>query len=332
VHRHFVICLLFAVRGAAQEPTFSARVSMVEIDAQVIGKTGVIEGLQLQDFIVKDQRQPVPLRYCLREVTPLDLILLFEVSKLMAPKLAQMQTAAEMAMAELREGDRVAVMSFNERVQPELPLTGDLREVRRRIRIGLENAAFGPGLPSLLAVADAAAKYFSAQTRPHQRRAALMFTSDIDNGMKQENHMAVAKPFWENDAFLSAFVIPNRLTRFTHDDNPLHFRDLQLLGSVMKFSAFDSIEDIAWQTGGEVVYAADTGYARAAPNPSAALRQTIQRMRRRYKLYYNRPPGKPGQRRLIEVALSQTAAAHYPDARIVSRQGYVVPKREILPQ
>jgi hypothetical protein len=68
VSRSFVIALLFAAACVkAQEPTFNARVSMVEIDAQVIGKAGVIEGLELPDFAVKDERQPALLRYCLRE-------------------------------------------------------------------------------------------------------------------------------------------------------------------------------------------------------------------------------------------------------------------------
>ncbi len=55
-----------------------ADVSLVEVDAQVIGKTGAIDGLQARDFIVRDNRRPMPIRYCFQEETPLDIFLLFE--------------------------------------------------------------------------------------------------------------------------------------------------------------------------------------------------------------------------------------------------------------
>jgi hypothetical protein len=52
-------------------------------------------------------------------------------------------------------------------------------------------------------------------------------------------------------------------------------------------------------------------------------------MRQRYKLYYDRLAGsKSGQTRQVEVGLSPAAEALYPNARIVARKGYVIPKQE----
>jgi hypothetical protein len=48
--------------------------------------------------------------------------------------------------------------------------------------------------------------------------------------------------------------------------------------------------------------------------------------RQRYKLYYDMPMGKPGQTRRVDVGLSASAAALYPDARIIARKGYIMPK------
>jgi hypothetical protein len=246
----------------------------------------------------------------------------------MAPQLTQLTVASEMAMAEFRDGDRVAVMSFDQGSRVELPLSGDLREVKRRTRIGLAGAAFANGFPSVLSAVTEAAIYLSGQPDPHQRRAILMFTADIGNG-KQEDHMATAKTFWNSDTLLSAMVIPSRLSRFTHDDNPLHFGDLQRLGYAFKFSPFDSVDEVAFLTGGEVVYSENTGNARRNLTPNATLRKVVDNMRHRYKLYYDRPPGKAGQTRQVNLGLSPTAEAAHPNARVVARKGYVIPKQEV---
>jgi len=261
------------------------------------------------DFAVEDDRKPVRLRYASQEETPLDIVLLFELSKPMSSHLPALRSASEMALAELREGDRVAVLSFNEEVRLEQPISSDLKEVKRKLRIGLAFAAFSKR-PSVLPAAVEAARYLSAQKGPRRRRVVLMFTGDAGFGLKNQNHTAVAKDLWQADVGLSAMVIPTAITRLTRDDNPFHFGPLLTLG----FNLWDNIDDIAEQTGGEVV----------ETNP--ALRQVIQRLRKRYKLYYDMPSGRPGQRRQIAVTLSPPAQARHPDARIVSRKGYVMPK------
>jgi len=325
MRRCVALSVLFAVFAAAQDAPFKSGISIVEVDVAVAGKGGPIEGLQLDDFSVKDNRQPVALRYGSQDESALDIVLLFEVSKLMAPKLMQVRVAAEMAMAELREGDRVAVMAFSEKSRVEEPLTNDLKAAKLRIRNGLADAAF-VGTPFVLPAADAAAKYLSALPEPHGRRVVLMFTGDAGFGLKNQNHMGVAKDLWEADASLSAFVIPNALTRLTRDTNPAHFVFLSGL-----LNLYDFIDDVAEQTGGEVVYTASVGSIRQQDNPYSAdpdtsFRQVVRQMRRRYRLYYDMPPGKPGQRREIKIELSPGAKALHPDARIIGRKGYVIPK------
>jgi len=322
MHRTAFIVFVLSISGvAAQEPVFRAGVSMVEVDAQVIGKAGVIDGLRVDDFVVKDRGKPVTLRYCAQDDLPLDLVLLFELTRDMAPRHNNLILAAEMAMAELREGDRVVVLSYNDQVHVELPLTADLKEMRRRLRLGLLNATF-VRRPFILPTVEASVKYLPPQTEQRRQRAILMFTGDAGYALKDQNPIAVSKDFWEADVMLSAFVIPTTLTKITHDDNPFHAQALAMLG----FSLFDYADDVADQTGGEMVYAGDAGSVHHDPNPNFALRRAVQRMRRRYKLYYDMPPGKQGQRRRIEVELSPAAQALHPDAKLFRRRGYVVPK------
>jgi len=134
-----------------------------------VGKASPIDGLQPGDFAVQDNRHPVTLRYGQQDESVLDVVFLFEISKLMASKVLQVRIASEMAMAELREGDRVAVMSFKEKARVELPLTSDLKAAKLRIRNGLADAAFG-GSAYILPAAAAAAKYLS--TLPGRMDAA----------------------------------------------------------------------------------------------------------------------------------------------------------------
>ena len=317
--------------GPQVPPNFDSRVSLVEVDAQVIGKSGIIDGLHIQDFAVQDNRHAVTLGYCSQEETPLDIVLVFELSRFMKPKLKEMRTAVESALAELREGDRVAVMSFAKTAQLEFPLTGDLTALKPKIRSGLADATFARE-PGILAAANAGAKYLAQFPEPHGRRVVLMFTGDVDIGFTGDNHVTEPRPlvdsatassvFWDADTALSAMVIPNKAARILRFD-PLDVA----VNHLSLFADFDDfVEDVAQQTGGEVVFAEKLAKIAATPNPNAALRQVIQRMRRRYRLFYDLPRGKPGQRRRVDVDLSQSARAEYPDARTIARKGYRIPR------
>lgn len=322
--------ILLAILASAQDVPFKSGISIVEIDAVVADAAGPIDGLKMADFAIEDNRQPVTLRYLSHDESALDVVLLFEVSRMMAPKLTQMRIAAEMAMAELRPGDRVAVMSFSQDARLELPLTSDINAAKLQVRNGLFNAAFN-GRAVILPAADAAAKYLAAVPEPHGRKVAVMFTADAGSGYKDQSHIGVAQDFWEADASLSAMVVPTALTKVMHDTDPMHFRVLQQLALSVGLSIQDSIDEVVELTGGEVVYSADVDDIRMADNPYAAnprtsFRTVVQQLRHRYRLYYDTPTGKPGQRRQIRLELSPAARAIHPGARIVGRKGYVIPK------
>src|SRR5215469_5645571 len=216
--RSLILALALASSVAAQ---FKTGISIVEIDAQVFDKSGIIDGLKQDDFVVTDDRQRVSLRYCVQEETPLDLVFLFELSRMMAPNRMKLRGAAEAAIAAMREGDRAGVLSFNQGLQIELPLTRDLKEAKRRVRTGLAYAAFA-GKPFVLSAVADAAKYMAAENEPHGRRAVLMFGANAGQDLLEQSHMGVAQTLWNADAILSGVVIPTSWTRFLNDDNPYH--------------------------------------------------------------------------------------------------------------
>ncbi len=318
-----IFALAFAGCLAAQDTTFRTGISIVEIDAQVIDRGGVVEGLKLEDFAVTDNRQPVALRYCVQEETPLDVVLLFELSEMMAPNRMKLRGAAEASLAAMRPGDRVGAASFNENAWLEVPVTSDLAEVRRRVRLGLAYATFTKKPFVLNAVPDTA-KILAALPRPHGRRAVVMFGANAGWGVTMQTHMGMAADLWNADTILSGVVIPTSWTRLLDDPNP--YVIFGLMG-IPEIPRFDSINDVAEYTGGEMIYTDDSGLIRATANPYVEMQRMIGRIRRRYRLYYDMPDAKAGARRRVEIALTPGAQALHPGARVVGRKGYVVPKR-----
>src|SRR5215475_3791978 len=133
--RAWLLLALLAVTPAhAQEdPVFRTEISLVKVDAEVAGKSGVIDGLHREDFVILDNGQPQTIRYFSQEEEPLDIVLLFDISESMGPSIQKVASSARLAMSELRKGDRVAVMSFNDRVFMEAPFSADLDSVASAI-------------------------------------------------------------------------------------------------------------------------------------------------------------------------------------------------------
>jgi hypothetical protein len=295
-----VTAIAAAIAAAAQDPIFRAGVSLVKVDAEVAGKSGIVDGLQKQDFVILDNGQPHALRYCSQSDEPLDIILLFDISSSMGPSIRRVASSAQLAMSELRHGDRVAIMSFNTGVWLEAPFNEDLNAVANRLVQGIRNTHFG-GNTYILDAVDEAAKYFQSQPGSERRRAVLAFTDDDGHGFTSQK--SVTRDLWGVDAILSGLIIAPPAI-------------IQILGPHLS-GGDDYIEDVAAQTGGDVV--------RADP-PGPAFRQMLLRMRKRYSLYYDMPPGKPGQVRRVIVELSTAAKNLHPDATILARKGYVVSK------
>lgn len=319
--RALLLAMTIASLSAQDQTTFRSGISLVELDASVFDEHGPVEGLKGSDFVVKDEGRPVSLRYCVLEDSPLDLMLLFELSRMMSANREALRGASEVAMASVREDDRVGIMAFSDGARLELPLSGDLKEAKRRVRFGLAYATFG-SRPFVLSAVAEAAKYQAAQPKPHGRRAILMFGANTGFGTVS-GHAGVTAGLWAADTILSGIVMPTSWTRLIYDQNP--YRIFGMMNNPSTFPRFDYVDDVAAETGGEMIYTEDAGPIKRTRDPYASLRLAIQHMRRRYRLYYDMPDGKPGQRRRVQIDLSMTARQLHPEAKIVARKGYAVP-------
>jgi VWFA-related protein len=280
-----------------QDPVYRSDVALVRVDAQVSDGKAAIDGLQKDDFIVKDNGVKRPILYCSQEEQALDLMLLFDISDSMFPGIRRLAASAHTALTELRQGDRVALADFNTRSFLMTPFNDNLQEVEESVG-RVVDLRFGGGTFILAAINDAA-QYFAKNSDKQRRRAILIFTDD--DGQESMSEKKVVERMWESDVLLCGLIIPT----------PGSMRK-----SVFRLPG-ESMTGVAAKTGGEVVN---------ADNPGHAFREMLHRIRRRYSIYYEMPAGMPGKSRTVSVDLTEDAKGRYPEAWVLARKGYVIPK------
>jgi VWFA-related protein len=302
-----LVPLVFAVLASAQDaPTFRTGISLVHIDTEVTAADGRILGnLLKQDFRVFDERKEQKILYFACTDEALDLILLFDISGSMKPKVEEVADTAREGLRELRPGDRVSVMVFNTRSRVVLGFTENLERVEHAIRESVLAQPFGGGT-MIQAAVDDAARRFLREPRTKRRRAVLIITDNI--GQRTRREASVVRTFWEADAILSGLIVESRGMQTMRTVGMIMGPQTLLMQAGMK--------GIAEKTGGDTIRAGES---------DTAFRDAMRRIRTRYSLYYAQPEAKAGDKRSIRVELSEDAEDRYPKARVRARVGYVVP-------
>jgi len=298
----FMIALLAAQEG----PVFRAGVALVHVDAEVTAADGrILTGFTKEDFRVYDERKPQAIVIFAAEEQPLDLILLFDVSRSMRAVVESVAASARQAFQELRPGDRVSVMVFNTRSRVVAPFTEDLEAVDRTIREDVLGGTFDGGTLIQQAVDDAAVRFLH-EKRSQRRRAVLIITDNM--GQRTRREQTVVRDFWEADALLSGLIVSNPA-----------FQTMRTVGIILgpqNLLMEAGMKGIAQKTGGDAI---------RADAPAQAFQDAMHRIRSRYSLYYEMPNAKPGSTRTIHAELSAEAAKRFPKSRVRARTGYVVP-------
>jgi VWFA-related protein len=254
-----------------------------------------VEGLSAADFRVTDNGQPQPILHFDAQERPLDVILLVDISGSMVPVVERIAGTAHRALAELRAGDRVAVMAFSDRTVLAEDFTGDLALIERRLN-RLLNARF-VNETQLQKAIDDAALHFLREPASGRRRAVLAITDNVGTDRTQ----GALEHLWQADAVLSGLIItpPGQ-------------------GPAPSFARLAGLNTIAEQSGGDTFNASDAG---------AGFRDMMRRLRLRYSLDYALPNATAGERRTIQVQLTGEAAGRHAGAAIRARTGYVAPAR-----
>jgi VWFA-related protein len=282
----------------AQDILFRADVSLVRVDAQVTGGAGGVNGLTKEDFEVRDNNELQRVVYCSQDEQPLDILLLFDNSGSMLPAMRRLAASAHTALSELRKGDRVAVANFNADAWLMADFNDNLDAVEATVN-RVVDLRFGGGTHILQAL-DMAGEHFHKHADPQRRHAILILTDD--DGQPSASEKSVVNHMWQDDILVCGLIIPT----------PGSARGIGARGGIG-----EDMLGVALKTGGETVDADDPGHT---------FREMLRRIRRRYSIYYATPNGKAGSTRKVQLDLSATARNRYPDAQVLARKGYVMPK------
>ena len=179
---------------------------------------------------------------------PLDLILLFDVSGSMRPKVQEVAAAAREGVQELRRGDRVAIMVFNNRARLVMRFTDDLEAVQRSIQQDVLGLRFGGGTFIQSAVSEAARR-FLRQPRTERRRAVLIVTDDYGQRTKRES--TVVRELWEADALLTGLIVRSKAVQTV--------RTISTIMHPYLIGLQAGVKGIAEKTGGDFIQAGDAG-------------------------------------------------------------------------
>jgi VWFA-related protein len=296
-HKLLWLSISVATALAAQDVLFRTGVALVRVDAQVSGAAGGVNGLSKEDFELRDNGDVQRVLYCSQDDQALDLLLLFDNSGSMLPAVRRLAAAAHTALSELRKGDRVAVANFNGDAWLIGEFSDDLDAVEKTVA-RVVDLRFGGGTHILSAI-DSAGEYFHKRADPQRRHAILVLTDD--DGQYSADEKSVVKHMWTDDILVSGLIIPTPMSQ-----RGMAWRD-----------GGEDMVGVAAKTGGETVDADDPGHT---------FREMVRNLRRRYSIYYAMPAGKPGSSRRVDVALSPQGRSRYPDAKVLARKGYVIPK------
>jgi len=290
--------------NAQPSPTFRTSVSEVHVDVEVLDRNGApVRGLSKEDFRVFDEGHEEATTGFEAGEQALDIVLLFDVSGSMRPNVEKVVKSADLALAQLREGDRVAVMNFTSHIKEISPFSRNLDEVGRSVQSILQQRFFG-NTRIRRALFETAAYMINVPAQ-RRRRAIVIVTDNIAVG--GPNQTTVVRNLWEADAVVCGIIVPEHRPRRSFGA-PLPVSAGALFG--------DSVGPIAEKTGGASISLIDA---------ESDFPRVVLRLRNRYSLYYAPPPAIAGSTRSVQVRLSPSAERTHASAQISARKGYVVP-------
>ncbi len=311
--------LLFVLGSGAfaqEQPRFSANAQLVMLDVQVTEKgTGrVLDLLSPKDFEVYDEGVRRDVREFHFETAPVDFVFLFYGRSGLGTlrDRQEFNRGLNAAAAELRPGDRGAVLRTNSESKIDLQMSDDLEKVRHALVLG--NPKYGrPGYDHLYDAVKAAATLFPRPKDPARRRAIVAITDDVERGSRITLDPLITE-LLESDATLNEAICvfgkqPSReigaggiwgIPRVSRG-----------IGGPRTTGA--SLRDAVQATGGEAI-------------PGDLFREKfpelMRRIRLRYLLGFYAEPAAQREFHRLDVRLTPEAQKQHPNALVRARRGY----------
>ncbi|MEW6319992.1 MAG: VWA domain-containing protein [Acidobacteriota bacterium] len=187
VGRGLLVIAWVATLGAgaeARQATFRSGTELVTLNVAVLGgeadgRGRYVTGLQAEQFEVRENGVPQPLRFFAAGELPLDLVLVLDLSTSMRDDLTFVQQAAVRFARTLRPGDRAAVMGIQSGLRVLQPLTSEHAAVERAIR-GTQAGGTTPLYASLYVALTELAR--TPGDNSPRRQAIVVLSDGADTG------------------------------------------------------------------------------------------------------------------------------------------------------
>jgi len=322
--------------AAAQEPiVFHSDVSLVRVDAQVVDSGNrAITHLRADDFVVREDGKPAPIRNFASEEMPIDVLFLLDVSASMRPHVQRIADASGQALTVLGKDDHMAIMVFDRSTRVRLPFSGNHQDVQREFDRLLRQERFNGGTDITRAMLDAA-DYIRREGRQEARRAIVILTDDETEFDRDD--AAVSRALARADAVMCALIAPDAMAGRQYPGGGQRRGGYGTggglggpLGGIIfprggnRMPGGGGGGRTSTQSAGTAQIARDSGGDSMSVNDAGALEDTLIRLRQRYALFFNLPDGvKPGEERNIVVDLSPDARQRYRDAEVHYRRAYM---------
>jgi Nitric oxide reductase activation protein len=182
------------VKKDDSEEVVKVETNLVTMPVSVLDRDGrFISGLQQQDFKIYENGVEQKLDYFRSVEQPFTVVLLLDVSPSTQWKIDQIQDAAIAFIDQLRQDDRIIVISFDERVHVLSRPTNNRAELRNAIR----RTEIGDGT-SLYEAVDHVIQQQLSQIEG--RKAVVLFTDGVDTTSRRANFQSTTQEVEEADS------------------------------------------------------------------------------------------------------------------------------------
>jgi VWFA-related protein len=311
---------------------FRSDVSLIRVDAQVVDSSNrAIIHLKATDFVLREAGRVVPIRNFASENMPVDVLFLLDVSGSMRPHVQRIADASGQALSELGKDDRMGIMVFDRYTRVRLAFNNSRQEVQREFDRLLRDERFNGGTDITRAMLDAA-DYMRQNGRRDARRAIVILTDDQTEFDRDDE--GVGRALARADAVMCALIAPDA-TPYNRGggQRPGGLGGGGGLGGPLGGIIFPrgggrnpgggGMGGNHTKSAGTSEIARDSGGDSMSVNDASALEDTLERLRRRYTLYFSLPEGvQAGQERNIEVDLAPETRRRFSAAEVRYRRTF----------
>ena len=303
--------------------TLRVNTTLVTVPVSVMDRNGkYIPNLQRRDFHVFDNGVEQRVAYFATVDQPFTVVLLIDTSGSTEFRMDQIQDAAISFVNQLKDQDRVMVMSFDDQIRVLSEPTSNRDELARAIR----RTRNGGGTRLYDAVETVLRQKLNSISG---RKAVVLFTDGVDTTSRHGTYSSTIRDAVESDGavYSVAYNTANSL--------PINAGGLPRRGGIILNFPFpgsgggggvpgvggpnpgdyrradEYLHEIALESGGRF-FRGDT-----IVGLSSAFAQLADELRRQYSIGYYPPAGQSGQRRAIKVRVNQ------PGLVVKARESYV---------